>query len=106
MTKITNKSASRKAAALAKKLDRMMADILDLRHEIAENLPPTNSEQELVPGAITEAYRHLIRAHSELVHASVYVADTRTEEQIKTEQDELRKAEARAETIRRYGCAA
>lgn len=105
-SKATNKSAARKAAALAKKLDRLTAEIIELRRLVNEELPPQNSEQECAPGALMNAIDKAISACHSLENASRYLADSRTEEQIQTEQSELRRQEARAETIRRYGCAA
>lgn len=101
-TQITSKSAARKLAALSRKIDRLRAEIQEVRCELPE---AANSEQELAPGALMMALDSLNSATSSVSRAAKYLADGRTESEISAAGIEARKAEARDNSLRIYGCA-
>ena len=107
MKPMTPKAASRKAATLARRLQAIFEETVNLRHELRESgFVPQNSEQELAEGALMWAFESVIAAQSRLENAAKYLADNRTEAEIKAYYAAARAEEAREETIKRYGCAA
>ena len=81
---------------------RLAAIVTELRFDLPA---ATNTEQELVTGALMVAFEKLINAEGNLRSAARYLTDKRTEDEIQKASAEARAEETREDYLRRYGCA-
>lgn len=98
---------SKTSPAQIRRALKQLERLRDTLWELERNLPEAiNVNQEITGGALSHASERLSRAIGSVSNAVRYASDNRSNAEIEAEQVTLRAEMARAETIRRYGCAA